>query len=831
VACVNAARPCLDPGPPVPSVPALGGELEENASGHTVTVGDEKLEIPAVLPVLPVRDAVVFPGMSVPLAIGRARSLAALDAAGSGGFLVVATQRDPATEEPGLADLHPVACVTRVVRVVDARREGKQAIVVGLIRARLLSIETEEPALRVAVQPLVDDGETSAELESARRRVLELAQRVIDLRDDIPNEWKQGLADLAAPGLLADVIASYVRLPGDERVALLQEADPARRLWRLVPHLEREATIAEAQKSLASDVSEEVDPQQRERILRRRMRDIEREIGEGDGSQREVDELRERLDAAELPEEAREQADRELRRLRALPSHAPDRHLLRTYLEWLADLPWSAETEDHLDLHEARRILDEDHHDLEKVKERILEFLAVRKLAPSAKAPILCFVGPPGVGKTSLGRSIARAMGRNFTRASLGGVRDEAEIRGHRRTYVGSMPGRIVQSLRRAGSRNPVFLLDEIDKLGADFRGDPSSALLEVLDPEQNATFSDHYLEVPFDLSRVLFISTANTLATIPPALLDRMELIELPGYTDRDKLEIARRYLIPKQLEAHGLTPDQVALHDDAIERVVHEYTREAGVRNLERHFATLIRKAAARIADARSAAAERGAPAPAEPVVVDAAFVDQALGAPPHLPETAERTTVPGVVVGLAATAHGGDILFIEATAVPGGEGVRLRLTGQLGEVMRESAEAALSWVRANAERYGLRSEALRAGEIHLHVPAGAVPKDGPSAGVALATAILSALSGRRARGTAALTGEISLRGRVLPVGGIKAKVLAADRAGIERVVLPSRNRKDLIEVPPEIVDKLDLRFVDTVDEAIEAALEPGPPAAVAA
>jgi ATP-dependent Lon protease len=804
--------------------------LQENGSGHTVTIGDEKLEIPSVLPVLPVRDAVVFPGMSVPLAIGRARSLAALDAAGSGGFLVVATQRDPATEEPGLADLHPVACVTRVVRVVDARREGKQAIVVGLIRARLLAIESEEPAFRVAVQPLVDDGEPSAELESARRRVLELAQRVIDLRDDIPNEWKQGLADLAAPGLLADVIASYVRLPGDERVALLQEPDPAARLWRLVPHLEREATIAEAQKSLASDVSEEVDPQQRERILRRRMRDIEREIGEGDGSQREVDELRDRLDAVELPEEAREQADRELRRLRALPSHAPDRHLLRTYLEWLADLPWSTETEDHLDLREARRILDEDHHDLDKVKERILEFLAVRKLAPSAKAPILCFVGPPGVGKTSLGRSIARAMGRNFTRASLGGVRDEAEIRGHRRTYVGSMPGRIVQSLRRAGSRNPVFLLDEIDKLGADFRGDPSSALLEVLDPEQNATFSDHYLEVPFDLSRVLFIATANTLATIPPALLDRMELIELPGYTDRDKLEIARRHLIPKQLEAHGLRPEQVTLHDDAIERVVHEYTREAGVRNLERHFATLIRKGAARIAEARSAAAERGASPPAEPILIDAAFVDQALGAPPHLPETAERTTVPGVVVGLAATAHGGDILFIEATAVPGGEGVRLRLTGQLGEVMRESAEAALSWVRANAERYGLRSEALRAGEIHLHVPAGAVPKDGPSAGVALATAILSALSGRRARGTAALTGEISLRGRVLPVGGIKAKVLAADRAGIERVVLPSRNRKDLIEVPPEIVDKLDLRFVDTVDEAIDAALEPGPATAVA-
>jgi ATP-dependent Lon protease len=801
--------------------------LTEQTPNHAVTIGEERIEIPAVLPVLPVRDAVVFPGMSVPLAIGRPRSLAALDAAGASGFLMVATQKDPTTEEPGLSDLYPIACVTRIVRVVDARREGKQAIVVGLLRARLVAVESHDAALFARIEPLAETGGPSAELETARSRVLELAKRVIDLREDIPDEWKQGLEDLATPGLLADLIASYVRLPGDERVALLQEADPVARLWRLVPHLEREVTIAEAQKHLAASAPEQMDPEQRERILRRRMHELEAELGEGDGSHREVDELEERLETARLPAEAREQADRELRRLRALPAHAPDRHLLRTYLEWLADLPWSVQTEDHLDLAAARQVLDEDHHDLEKVKDRILEFLAVRKLAPEAKAPILCFVGPPGVGKTSLGRSIARAMGRKFTRASLGGVRDEAEIRGHRRTYVGSMPGRVVQSLRRAGSRNPVFLLDEIDKLGADFRGDPSSALLEVLDPEQNSTFSDHYLEVPFDLSRVLFIATANTLAPIPAALLDRMEVIELPGYTDRDKLAIARRHLIPKQLDAHGLSAEQVRLADEAIAQVVHEYTREAGVRNLERHFATLLRKAAARIAEARSAAPA----APAAPITIDEAFVAEALGAPPHLPESVERTTVPGVVVGLAATAHGGDILFIEATAVPGGDGVRLRLTGQLGDVMRESAEAALSWVRANAQRYGLASEALRAGEIHLHVPAGAVPKDGPSAGVALATAILSALSGRRALGTAAMTGEISLRGRVLPVGGIKAKVLAAARAGIERVILPGRNRKDLTEVPAEVLERLDVRFADTVDEAIEAALEPAPPSAAAA
>ncbi len=594
---------------------------------------------------------------------------------------------------------------------------------------------------------------------------------------------------------------------------MLAEASPSKRLRRIARHLEREITIAETQRALQDEsAGDEMDPKHRERLLRRRMRDIEAEIGEGDAGEREADELRERIEAAELPEEAQEHAERELRRFAALPQHAPDRHLIRTYLEWLADLPWSKETEDHLDLKAGHQILDEDHHDLEKVKDRILEYLAVRKLAPNAKAPILCFVGPPGVGKTSLGRSIARAMGRNFARASLGGVRDEAEIRGHRRTYVGAMPGRILQSLRRAGSRNPVFVLDEIDKLGADFRGDPSSALLEVLDPEQNCTFSDHYLEVSFDLSRVLFIATANTLATIPPALLDRMEVIELPGYTDRDKLVIARDFLIPKQLDNHGLTPERVTVADEAVDKVVHEYTREAGVRNLDRHFATLLRKAAAQIAAEGEAAT----------LQVDADFVGTALGAPPHLPETAERTTLPGVAIGLAATSQGGDILFIEATAIPGGKGVRLRLTGQLGEVMRESAEAALSWVRANAEAYHLDSPVLKAGEIHLHVPAGAVPKDGPSAGVALVTAIVSVLSNRRARGTAAMTGEISLRGKVLPVGGIKAKVMAAARAGVTTVLLPRRNEKDLIEVPQEVLEKLEIVSIDSIDEALERALE---------
>ena len=683
----------------------------------------------------------------------------------------------------------------------------------GLVRTRFRLVESGGAALLVHADPLTEPPEDSAEIEAARQHAVELAHRVIDLRGDYPDEWKGIVSQLPSPGLLADLITSNIALPVDERVELLAEASPSKRLRRIARHLEREITIAETQRALEDQsAGDEMDPKHRERLLRRRMRAIEAEIGEGDAGEREADELRERIEAAELPEEALEHAERELRRFAALPQHAPDRHLIRSYLEWLADLPWSKETEDHLDLKAGRQILDEDHHDLEKVKDRILEYLAVRKLAPDAKAPILCFVGPPGVGKTSLGRSIARAMGRNFARASLGGVRDEAEIRGHRRTYVGAMPGRILQSLRRAGSRNPVFVLDEIDKLGADFRGDPSSALLEVLDPEQNYTFSDHYLEVSFDLSRVLFIATANTLATIPPALLDRMEVIELPGYTDRDKLVIARDFLIPKQLDNHGLTPERVTVGAEAVDKVVHEYTREAGVRNLDRHFATLLRKAAVRIAAEGESAT----------LQVDADFVGTALGAPPHLPETAERTTLPGVAIGLAATAQGGDILFIEATAIPGGKGVRLRLTGQLGEVMRESAEAALSWVRANAEAYHLDSPVLEAGEIHLHVPAGAVPKDGPSAGVALVTAIVSVLSDRRARGTAAMTGEISLRGKILPVGGIKAKVMAAARAGVTTVLLPRRNEKDLIEVPQEVLEMLEIISIDSIDEALETALE---------
>jgi len=784
-----------------------------NGDLATLTVelpSSEILEVPAVLPVLAVRDVVVFPGVTMPLAIGRPRSLAALDEAGQDGLLLVVSQRDPNTENPGIDDLYEIGTIVRVMRIIDARREGKQALVVGLARAVITRTVAWEPTLRVRIHPTMETREESPQLDAAWRRVVMLAQRIIELREDMPDEWKAFIQGIPTPGILADLVASNIALSPLQKIEILAESDPEARLAIVEEHLEKEVTIAETQRDLTDEAGGETDPKRRERMLRQRMREIQVEIGETDADSREIDELREKLDALTLPEEADTLANRELRRLSSLPQHAPDRHLIRTYLDWLLDLPWNSETEDHLDLADAREILDADHHGLAQVKDRILEFLAVRKLAPDAQAPILCFVGPPGVGKTSLGRSIARCMGRNFARASLGGVRDEAEIRGHRRTYVGSMPGRILQSLKRSGSKNPVFLLDEIDKVGSDYRGDPSSALLEVLDPEQNHSFSDHYIEAPFDLSRVLFIATANTLSTIPPALLDRMEVIDLSGYTEREKLVIAREFLVPRQLEAHGIENHQVQIEDAALDKIISEYTREAGVRNLERNVATLMRKSARRISEDRDATIE-----------IDTDFVSEALGAPPHLSEVAEESSIPGVAVGLAVTAHGGDILFVEAAGNPGGKGIRLRLTGQLGDVMRESAEAALSWVRSHAEELGLSEQAMAPREIHLHVPAGAIPKDGPSAGVALVTAIVSLLSDRSAKNRVAMTGEISLRGRVLPVGGIKGKLLAASRAGIESVVIPKRNEKDLEEVPEEVRESLGIHLVDTIDEALALTL----------
>lgn len=786
--------------------------MTEGALFQAKTTAGETVFLNDSLPLLPVRDAVVFPGMTIPLAVGRQASLAALDAAGAGGLILVATQRDPEIEEPVLHDLYRFGCIGRIVRIVDTRADGRQAIIVGLLRAELLEVVSSQPYPSIRLNVIDEPREDDEQMSMRRKEILDLAHRVIDLRQDYPSEWKQGLSDLPNSAMLSDLLASNLPLSTQERVDLVSEGSPMRRLEKLTGHLEREVTIGETQLALKNKAKNPEQPEERERLLRKRMRDIQKELGESDPGQREVDDLRDRLEVIDLPEEAREQSDREIKRLASLPAQAPDRHLIRTYLEWILDLPWSVEKFDHRDLTEARHILETDHHGIAKVKERVLEFLAVRKLAPEAKAPILCFVGPPGVGKTSLGKSIADATGREFTRTSLGGVRDEAEIRGHRRTYVGSMPGRILQNLRRIESRNPVFLLDEIDKIGSDYRGDPSSALLEVLDPEQNDSFCDHYLEIPFDLSKILFIATANSLATIPDALLDRMEIIELPGYTQPEKIEIARKHLIPKQVTEHGLEQTEIDFKLEAIEMLVGEFTREAGVRSAERQIASLMRKVATRIVKEKTKAL----------VTIDTAFVRESLGAPPHLPHMSEETKQAGVVVGLAATSHGGDILFVEATTIPGGREVKLRLTGQLGDTMRESAETAFSWVRANAKALELSSETLSGGEIHIHVPEGAVPKDGPSAGIALASAMVSVLSGKTIRGTLAMTGEISLRGRVLAVGGIKDKLLAAERSGIETVLIPRRNEKDLVEVPDHVRESLRIIPVDAVGEVLEHALK---------
>ncbi len=782
--------------------------MPEAPTRVVIQFGEDRVEVPTVLPVLPVRDVVVYPGITVPLAVGRPKSLAALEAAGQGGFLIVATQRDPATEAPGLKDLYPVACVVRVARIVDARREGKQGLVIGIARTRLGPPVSEEPAVTVRVDPMPDAPVDPEQSEQVWRAAIHLANQVIDLREDLPNEWKTFVSGIPSPGLFADLVASTLPLPPEEKVALLEETNPILRLERVSHHLEREVTIAQTQQALRDQSeSEEIDPKRRERLLRRRMRDIESEIGEADGASREVDELREKIEAANLPEEAAAQVDREMRRLDALPAHAPDRHLVRAYIDWLVELPWSIETEDKLDLAAAHEVLDADHHDLEKVKDRILEFLAVRKLAPAAKGPILCFVGPPGVGKTSLGRSIARAMGRKFARASLGGVRDEAEIRGHRRTYVGAMPGRILQSLRRAGSRNPIFLLDEVDKLGADFRGDPSSALLEVLDPEQNNTFNDHYLEVDYDLSDVMFVTTANTLR-IPPPLLDRMETIHLPGYTEDEKIEIAKRHLIPKQVKLHGLKAEEWSISEEALRDVIRYYTREAGVRNLERELAGLNRKSVKVIAIGEC-----------DRVKLTRRNLEKFAGVPRYRFRELEQEDLVGVATGLAWTEVGGEVLSIEAVMVPG-KG-KVISTGKLGDVMKESIQAAESYVKSRSVEFGIKPTLFDKKDIHVHVPEGATPKDGPSAGVAMVTAIVSALTGIPVHRDVALTGEITLRGRVLPIDGLKEKLLAALRGGLKTVVIPQDNEKDLAEIPDNVKRGLTIVATESVDEMLEHTL----------
>ena len=779
----------------------------ENGASGPEREGGAASDALSPLPVLPLGDVVLFPGMIAPLVVNTARSRRLVEQVADGDRVFVAVlQRDPKVPDDQVkpAQLHPVGCLARLLRVMKIPDETVRILVQGESRVRLERFVSERPYLRAGGRILRDRVEKGIEIEALARNASHRFQDVITMSPTLPEELKIALFNTEDPARLSDLVASNLNMKLAERQGLLEERAVRRRLESITTILNREREVLMLGSEIQNRVSEVFSKSQREYFLREQLKAIRKELGEADAQASESDRIGGRVRAAKLPPEAQAVAEKEMERLSTVPSASPEYGVIRTYLDWLCELPWSVRTDDRLDLARARRVLDRDHYDLRRVKERILEFLAVLKLKRDLKGPILCFVGPPGVGKTSLGQSIARALGRRFIRLSLGGVRDEAEIRGHRRTYIGALPGRIVQGLRRAGTRNPVFMLDEVDKIGTDFRGDPAAALLEVLDPEQNAAFSDHYLDVPFDLSSVLFITTANVLDTIPPALRDRMEVLELAGYTLGEKRHIARRHLVRKQLAAHGLTPARLAFTPAAIDRIVGDYTREAGVRNLEREIATVCRKVARGVAEGRGSRA-----------TVTPARLRALLGPPKYVAETAERRVEPGVATGLAWTPAGGDILFVEATTMPG-KG-QLLLTGLLGDVMKESAQAALSYVRARAKVLGLAADFVEKADLHIHVPAGAIPKDGPSAGLAITAALVSLLTRRPVPSDAALTGEITLRGRVLAVGGVKEKVLAAARAGLRRVILPARNRDDLDEIPPEVRRRLAFRFVRTVDETM--------------
>ncbi|HVC08180.1 MAG TPA: endopeptidase La [Solirubrobacterales bacterium] len=768
--------------------------------------------LPDALPVLPLRETVTFPETLTPLAVGQTRSIKLVDdILGANRMLAMVASRDPEKEEPGPGDLYDVGVVGVVARMLKIPDGTLRILVQGGQRIRLGPYVAEEPYLVARIEEKADVLEPSAELEALTRNVQRTFSEIIEQIPYLPEELQMAVANIDDPAALGHLIGSALRISTEEKQKLLEEVDVAKRLRHLSQILARELEVVQLGTQIQSQVQSEIDKGQREFFLRQQLKAIQDELGEGDEQQAEVNELRERVEQAGLPEHARKAAERELTRLEKLPPAAAEHGVIRTYLEWLVELPWSKETDDNLDIPHAREVLEADHYDLEKVKDRILEYLAVRKLNPDSPGPILCFVGPPGVGKTSLGRSIAKALGREFERISVGGVRDEAEIRGHRRTYIGALPGTIVRALRDAGFRNPVFMIDEIDKMGSDFRGDPASAMLEVLDPAQNDTFRDHYLDLEFDLSDVMFIATANILDTIPSPLLDRMETIELAGYTLEEKKHIARRYLVPRQIEANGLKPSQIGFSDAALVAVIEEYTREAGVRNLERQLGAICRKVARQVAEGRVDAKVR----------ISAKRARELLGRRRFFSEQRRRTKDPGVATGLAWTPTGGDVLFIEATAMPGSG--KLTITGQLGEVMKESAQAALSYVRGHWPEVaqGLEEDWFAKHDIHIHVPAGAVPKDGPSAGVAMTVALASLISGRPVRNDVAMTGELTLTGQVLPIGGLKEKSLAAQRAGIKRVIVPERNEGDVEEIPEQERSELEFVYVDKVSKAIEAAL----------
>ncbi len=770
--------------------------------------------LPDALPILPLRETVTYPDTLTPLAVGQERSINLVNDVLSGNrMLAMVASKDPELDKPAPDDLYGVGVAGTVARMMKVPDGTLRILVQGSVRIRVLDYVSEEPYLVAKIEEMPDLIEASTELEALTHNVQSTFSQIIEAIPYLPEELQLAVANLDETSALSHLIAGALRISTEEKQELLETVDVTRRLRRLSEILTRELEVVQLGSKIQSQVESEIDKGQREYFLRQQMKAIQEELGEGDEQQAELNELRERIEEAKLPEEAQKSAERELSRLEKLPPVAAEYGVIRTYLEWLVDLPWSKETEDDLDIGHARKVLDEDHYDLEEVKDRILEYLAVRKLNPDSPGPILCFVGPPGVGKTSLGRSIAKALGREFERISVGGVRDEAEIRGHRRTYIGALPGTIIRALRDAGTRNPVFMIDEIDKMGADFRGDPSSAMLEVLDPAQNSTFRDHYLDLPFDLSEVLFIATANILDTVPLPLQDRMETIDLAGYTVEEKLHIAKRYLVPRQLKANGLRASQIEFADPALRAIIEEYTREAGVRNLEREVGTVCRKIARDVAEGKAKGKVR----------VSAKRARELLGKRRVFSETRRRTKDPGVATGLAWTPVGGEVLFVEASAVPGSG--NLTITGQLGDVMKESAQAALTWVRRHSGELApdLPGDWFAGHDIHVHVPAGAVPKDGPSAGVAMTTALASLITNRPVRNDVAMTGEVTLTGQVLPIGGLKEKSLAAQRAGIKQVIVPDRNEGDVEEISEHEREGLEFVYADDIGDVLQTALEP--------
>ena len=778
---------------------------------------DEEFEFGDVLPVLPIRNAVLFPGNVAPFDVGREKSVALVEEVHNVTNPVIAifAQKDPSTDDPGINDLYPVGCAARVLKALKHSSGNYSLILQGLTRIRLDSLSQTSPYLKAHISRVDATEAEDVEAEALAMSLRDVAKQVIQLMPELPREAAALIDSMQAPGALADLVAANLDAPVEEKAQLMESVEVKERIRKVLRLLTRQLEILKMRERINSQIKEEMGKNQREYVLRQQLKAIKEELGEDDGDQGDLDGLEERIARANLPSDADSVAKKQIKRLRSMQVGSAEYTVVRTYLDWILDIPWSQSTEDNLDIVEVRRVLDEDHYGLDKVKKRIVEYLAVRKLKKDKKGPILCLIGPPGVGKTSLGKSIARALGRKFVRISLGGVHDEAAIRGHRRTYVGALPGQIIQGMKKGGTVNPVFMMDEVDKIGHDFRGDPSAALLEVLDPEQNNTFADHYLEIPYDLSNVMFIATANIADPIPPPLRDRMEILEIPGYTRREKLAIARRHLIPKQLDEHGVNTSLLDVTDEAVEEIIEHHTREAGVRSLERTIASVIRGVAVKVAEGDDQ----------KRTIKSEDDLRPFLGPIKYTSEVAERTAETGVATGLAWTSVGGEILFIEATRMFGSG--KLQLTGQLGDVMKESAHAALSYVRANAQRFGIQKDFLEKSDVHIHIPAGAMPKDGPSAGITMFTALVSLLTGIRVRHDVAMTGEISLRGRVLPIGGLKEKTLAAHRAGIKRVIVPERNKADLEEVPKEVRDELEFVYVTRLEEVLEAALEEVPKA----